>query len=315
MGKKLTTAQFIERAIAKHGDLYDYTNSEYTGNKENFTAVCRAHGNSFTVIAANHLTRQGCPICAKASFACKLRATQEYFEKRLRDVHGDRYLSDKAKYKTNNTKVTLTCKIHGDFDIRPIEIYSGGGCRTCGHSEIGNKNRATTEEWVAKAISVHGSKYNYSKSNHCGKITKICIGCKNCMEDFYQRPSTHLSGAGCPSCTSNGYNRDKPGYIYILVNDCKTKIGITNRTPEIRLKEINRDFPGFTILYYKYYRNGGIPAAIETSLLWTQLMGGKAVEERFDGSTECFTEVDRDYLIEIVTGSGANLEREYGTRP
>lgn len=313
MGKKLTTAQFIERAIAKHGDLYDYTNSEYTGSKENFTAVCRKHGESFTTIAANHLTRQGCPICAKEVFGLKLRATQEYFEKRLKDVHGDRYSCDKAEYKTNKTKITLTCKVHGDFDIRPIDLYSGGGCRSCGHTEIGNKNRATTEEWIKKAVEVHGDKYDYTNSKHCGKITKICIGCRGCHENFHQRPANHLSGTGCPNCTSNGYNRNKPGYIYILVNDEKTKIGITNRTPEIRVKEINKTFSGFTVLYSKYYENGGIPAAIEMSLLWTKLIGGVSIEEKFDGSTECFTGVDRDYLIKIVAGSGANLEREYGT--
>lgn len=315
MGKKLSTQEFIEKAQLKHGATYNYTFTEYFGSSKYLNVFCNRHCTTFSIIAGNHLSGKGCPLCAKESFRFKVGATQEYFEKRVKDTHGDRYNLDSAVYVKNNEKVVVSCKEHGNFEIRPIDLYRGSGCKKCADKSIGDKNRATTEEWIAKAIAVHGLKYNYSKAFHTGKIDHICVGCKDCGKDFYPRPSNHLNGTGCPNCTSNGYTSSKPGYIYILVNKDITKIGITNRNPEIRLKEINKNKPGFQIVYSKYYSDGAIPLAIETSLLWTKLMGGKPVLEKFEGSTECFTEVDVDQLIYVTTNSGENLERWNGARP
>ena len=56
------------------------------------------------------------------------------------------------------------------------------------------------EQFIAKAEKVHGKKYDYSNVEYNGCRTKICIICPKHGE-FWQEPSNHLNGSGCPRCT------------------------------------------------------------------------------------------------------------------
>lgn len=60
--------------------------------------------------------------------------------------------------------------------------------------------KLTTEEFIAKAKSVHGDKYVYDKSVYIRSKIKIIITC-NYHGDFEQTPDAHLNGAGCQSCS------------------------------------------------------------------------------------------------------------------
>ena len=59
--------------------------------------------------------------------------------------------------------------------------------------------KKTTEEFIQEAKTIHGDKYDYSKVEYKNAYTKICIICPNHGE-FWQTPSHHLSGQGCPKC-------------------------------------------------------------------------------------------------------------------
>jgi len=59
--------------------------------------------------------------------------------------------------------------------------------------------RLTTEEWAGKAHAVHGSTYSYFKSSYITSKDKIEIICAQ-HGSFWQNPSSHLSGNGCPKC-------------------------------------------------------------------------------------------------------------------
>ena len=60
--RQLTVEQFIDRAIAKHGDKYDYRATVYRSAAEKLEIGCPVHG-SFWQKADNHLLGKGCPIC------------------------------------------------------------------------------------------------------------------------------------------------------------------------------------------------------------------------------------------------------------
>ena len=47
MAKKLTTAEFIERANKKHGNHYDYSRVKYINSKTDVEIGCRIHKNYF----------------------------------------------------------------------------------------------------------------------------------------------------------------------------------------------------------------------------------------------------------------------------
>lgn len=59
--------------------------------------------------------------------------------------------------------------------------------------------RKTTEQFIADAVAVHGSKYDYSKVEYVKNDKKVTIICSE-HGDFEQRPADHLREQGCPKC-------------------------------------------------------------------------------------------------------------------
>ena len=59
--------------------------------------------------------------------------------------------------------------------------------------------KLTTEEFIGKARSIHGDKYDYSKVEYVNNSTKVIITCP-VHGDFEQTPSGHLSERGCKHC-------------------------------------------------------------------------------------------------------------------
>jgi hypothetical protein len=47
-------------------------------------------------------------------------------------VHGDRYDYSKVRYVKMHTKVTIICKLHGEFTQTPNSHLQGHGCALCG---------------------------------------------------------------------------------------------------------------------------------------------------------------------------------------
>jgi hypothetical protein len=62
MPKKKTTEEFIESAIAKHGNKYDYSKVQYANAATKVCIICPTHG-EFMITPNNHLTGSGCPVC------------------------------------------------------------------------------------------------------------------------------------------------------------------------------------------------------------------------------------------------------------
>jgi hypothetical protein len=58
---------FEEKALARHGDLYDYTLVEYRLSKTPVKIICKDHG-PFLQTPSDHLGGKGCPSCAKTGF-------------------------------------------------------------------------------------------------------------------------------------------------------------------------------------------------------------------------------------------------------
>lgn len=64
VGKNKDTNEFIRQSKIIHGDRYDYSLTEYTGNKNTVKIICPDHG-VFEQISGNHLYGQTCCFCAQ----------------------------------------------------------------------------------------------------------------------------------------------------------------------------------------------------------------------------------------------------------
>lgn len=125
--------------------------------------------------------------------------TLDGFIKKAKEVHGDKYDYSKVEYKNSKTKVCIICPIHGEFFQTPYNHLKGFGCSKCGHEKTSSAKTSNTSTFIEKAMSVHNDKYDYSKTNYINTKTKVCIICPEHGE-FWQTPSTHLSGGGCWKC-------------------------------------------------------------------------------------------------------------------
>lgn len=120
--------------------------------------------------------------------------------KRFIDVHGNKYDYSKVVYTRMKDKVEIICPIHGSFFQEPHSHLKGYDCPKCALERRANKRRDTTETYIAKAIKVHGDKYDYSKVDYKSSKDKICVICPKHGE-FYIRPNDHInSHRGCPMC-------------------------------------------------------------------------------------------------------------------
>ena len=63
---------FIEKVKAKHGDIYDFSNSIYEGLEKEITYICPTHG-EVTQIAKKVLVHSGCPLCDQEKAKAKRR--------------------------------------------------------------------------------------------------------------------------------------------------------------------------------------------------------------------------------------------------
>lgn len=59
--------------------------------------------------------------------------------------------------------------------------------------------RITTEDFISSAKSIHGGKYNYSKTKYVRSKSKVVIVCP-IHKEFKQSPNAHLTGRGCKKC-------------------------------------------------------------------------------------------------------------------
>lgn len=119
---------------------------------------------------------------------------------RFKSKHGERYDYSKTKYESYRSKVTVTCRMHGDFRIAVRNHLRGSGCPACGEKTRARKIiRKCNDEFINKARSVHGDKYDYSLVKYVNAKSDVKIICqKHGM--FLQQPSYHLSGNGCKRC-------------------------------------------------------------------------------------------------------------------
>jgi len=130
--KKYTWDEFIRYAKLIHGSDYDYrlVEQEFVDMNTEVSIICNRHNEVFTQRPVNHLKGQGCPRCIG-----RLRTTQSFIEEAT-EVHKGHYTYDKVKFIDYATPVTITCKIHGDFPMRPLKHLRGEGCPLCQTSKM-----------------------------------------------------------------------------------------------------------------------------------------------------------------------------------
>jgi len=198
---------FIEKARKVHGDKYDYSKVEYINSQTKVCIICPEHGEFWQEPSA-HLRGYCCPKCGNFNRGRYKRFNKVDFIQKAKEVHGNKYDYSKVEYVNAQTKICIICPEHGEFWQIPMGHLKGEGCPKCSGRNF------DTEDFIREAKKIHGDKYDYSKVEYIKMHDKVCIICPEHGE-FWQTPSKHLLGQGCPECgkTKNRYKTSKEDFI------------------------------------------------------------------------------------------------------
>lgn len=222
---------FLDRAVKKHGNKYDYSKVTYTSAKTKVKIICPIHG-EFEQTPDDHTRGSGCSMCSRSRTAKRMtgsrRVSVETFVDRATKVHGDKYDYSKVTFTVTNEKVLITCPIHGDFKQVVTKHLLGSECPQC------------------SLLSQSRNTWSYSKWETIGKKSPnfdgfkvYCVRCSNSNETFYKIGKTYRKvEERMTSIRNKGYNTE---IIEIWKGDAYS---MSNKERELhRINNNNKYYP------------------------------------------------------------------------
>ena len=130
--------------------------------------------------------------------------TLEQITEKGNRIHNHQYDYSKVEIgDTRNKKVIIICKNCGKEFLQTLNShFQGRGCPNC---IAKGRKRLTTDEYIRRARSLYGNRFDYSKVSYAGSMDKITIMCNTCGYEFTQSATKHLHTGRCHKC----YLRDK----------------------------------------------------------------------------------------------------------
>ena len=106
--------EFITKANEVHDNFYDYSKVEYINSSTKVIISCKIHGD-FEQIPNSHLSGNGCTVCGRIKASKTKTFENDEFITKANEAHDNFYDYSKVEYINSQTKVIISCKIHGDF--------------------------------------------------------------------------------------------------------------------------------------------------------------------------------------------------------
>jgi len=132
---------FIEKAIKKHGNKYNYSKVIYKTGKTPVTIICSVHGD-FKQRPSDHLRGYGCKQCGIVNGHKKKNLSFKEFKEKANIIHKNNYIYNSNTYINSTTKTVIICPIHGAFEQFPYSHLRGHGCSACATYGFNNKKPA-----------------------------------------------------------------------------------------------------------------------------------------------------------------------------
>ena len=167
-----------------------------------------------------------------------IRLTTEQFIEKATQLHNNIYSYEKTNYVNSHTKVTIICKVHGEFSMKPNNHLSGNqGCPICKNANIGDKLRKSQEDFVAQMRAIHGDAFDLSEAIYVNAHTPVIVT-HHCGNRYSTTPTTLLKGKTCAKCSVEALkqttaNRKIPIKYKLFNLEEYTVLGeyVTARTP------------------------------------------------------------------------------------
>ena len=195
--------RFEEKAVATHGDTYDYSSVRISTSKDKVEIICREHG-PFMQAPDHHMRGRGCPKCAASSRSPIQVTSLDQFIEEASKAHGNFYDYSSSVLHGLNEKVAITCPVHGEFStLARKHLREHRGCPSCGQVRRAREVSVSFQEFFDKAVDRHGLRYSYLKTSLSAMSDVTTISCRT-HGDFQMSASAHLRGQGCMKCRPRG---------------------------------------------------------------------------------------------------------------
>lgn len=195
----MTQEEFIRRAREVHKDRYNYDKVVFTNQSTKVTFICPIHG-EYRQRPYQHLNGDNCRKCTDIEWGNKARMTNDEFIRRSNLIFNNKYDYSKVVYINSDTKVTIICPIHGEYEKVSREHLCGQGCIKCSNDKM-REHFSHKDIFVDKARKIHGDRYIYDKVEYINNQTYVIITCPK-HGDFNVIPNNHTSKkSGCPICS------------------------------------------------------------------------------------------------------------------
>lgn len=153
----------------------------------------REHGIQYITLG-KILRGDGCPKCNGKGM------DKELFVHKANIIHNNEYIYDDFEFVNKKTKGRIYCCKHEIYFYQsPEKHLMGHGCPKCRYEKSAKNKTKTTDLFITQSKNIFGDTYDYHKTLYERDDKKVCIICP-VHGEFWQTPSNHLQGQGCPKC-------------------------------------------------------------------------------------------------------------------
>lgn len=258
-------AHFIDRAKAIWDDAFDYTDMQFTTTKEPCIITCRKHGPIRIGMAQNHIMknehlRTGCPYCKEEQTGIfNYRQVPDKAHERKVKREAQLEAERKAKAAVRKQKEEQKCIAkQQERDRRKAEREAQLAAQKAElerQKQLQAEERKRKEEerirkrttdLIAKAIEVHGNKYDYTKTTYekklyHGKLQYVLANIYCPTHGFFDtRADVHIQqGCGCALCAGVLNNLSAEERKQRWLDQCHERFG--DRFDYSQVEYVNND--------------------------------------------------------------------------
>jgi len=241
LSKDLINKDYIQKCKNKFSHISYEKANVYNGCFSKGIFICKIHNVEFEQRFKDHMSGNGgCPICRDEKMIISTKYTNEEFINESKKRFPNKFTYEKTNYIYSLKPVTITCVIHGDFNIVAAEhLRRNGSCTKCFCNQGETKIMSYLEN---EKIS-----YNHQKSFDGCRNPKtnnklffdIYIPCYNLIIEFHGaqhfRPVDWFGGK---KSFINSVFRDKVKFNYCLENNINYEMIRYDEKIDDRLKDI-----------------------------------------------------------------------------
>jgi hypothetical protein len=218
--------------------------------------------------------------------------------KLTKDIVNERLSADgrgiimSGDYVNARTKTEFICSHGHTWKINPCNVLRGDNCPHCY-----NEKRSLTKEVVSERLISDGRGIVMT-GEYIDAVTKTEFQCIENHKWHTRLCDILFQSQGCPYCSTRGFQRTKPAWLYVLAFGTYIKYGITNNLNN-RLAQHKRNGE-YTIELTKFFQVGSDAINLERTI--KQKFGGRFVSDATfqNGHTETLCISKLNEVIKVL---------------